>query len=319
MGSFAGSSITRYIPEFAGSQYGTFATPITLAGDFDISVEAAPLDGGVYTLFGQSASGDNYWRLYPSYGVIQLNEFRVRIGGSSIGTNLVGFERGQVHTFRVVRTGSAVSVQVDGVEVKSATNSNTHTLETVGYQQNTNYLNGYLLSMDINSEHAYSFDGVSTTTASDSIGSNDITLTNFTTDHIQQWTYTLDAGGSGAVGWLSQELWTDPPDAVEAPWVHEGSGVYSIDGTQSGVRVISQNSVVAESMQGIIGFTIDTISAGSCFPMVGGANGTLQTDVGTYVQLLTAGSSSLNGISSDASLIGEVSSVTLKTFIEVQP
>jgi hypothetical protein len=145
---------------------------------------------------------------------------------------------------------------------------------------------------------------------------NGITSDNWAT-YTYQTAVTHD-GGSIDAAWLSADYWLDPPDTVGGDWTSAGNGVFTLDGTQSTSQSLFVDAATIENEPLLVGYTIDSRSAGTVAGQAGGTAGTSNSTPDSYTELLTSGSTATsNGITADSSFAGQISGVSMKHAIEV--
>lgn len=108
------------------------------------------------------------------------------------------------------------------------------------------------------------------------------------------------------------ELWTNPAQTLQGPWVSAGSGVYTIDGSQSGtVGVIDDDFVVIGKSYSIT-YTVSNRSAGGVTGQVGSVSGNTNSSDGTYTDIIVATATNKPRVNANSSFIGTVSNISVK-------
>ena len=154
---------------------------------------------------------------------------------------------GKLHKIKVSWDSGTTYVSFDiddGTWSETVNTAVTYTTQQINYigarDASNNPLIGQILSVDINGEHGYSFDSNSTSTVADTIGSNDLTMNNFTSSDIVEYTWETDAAGGGEAGWLGPENVFDPGFDNASLW-------YQTDGTFD----VTGGTLVADGDEGI--------------------------------------------------------------------
>jgi hypothetical protein len=108
------------------------------------------------------------------------------------------------------------------------------------------------------------------------------------------------------------ELWTNPAQTLQGPWVSAGSGVYTIDGSQSStVGVIDDDFVVIGKSYSIT-YTVSNRSAGGVTGQVGSVSGNTNISDGTYTDIIVATATNKPRVNANSSFIGTVSNISVK-------
>jgi len=120
------------------------------------------------------------------------------------------------------------------------------------------------------------------------------------------------AGNATMTDGYGPELWTNPAQTLQGPWVSAGSGVYTIDGSQSGtVGVIDDDFVVIGKSYSIT-YTVSNRSAGGVTGQVGSVSGNTNSSDGTYTDIIVATATNKPRVNANSSFIGTVSNISVK-------
>lgn len=175
------------------SAYGTFATPVVLAGDFSIEFVYAPYLGSAHVVLSGGSTGHEVY--VNADGTLAWYYNNASLGPLS-STALSG---GYANTVRLTRVGSTVTCVLNGVTKSSVTVSGAVTFSGSfrRYGSSSLYAKGNLLSLSIN---------------------NASTLTHYPLDG-SSTLYALPAGAT-----LGAELITNGGfDSGTSPWLPSGS------------------------------------------------------------------------------------------------
>ncbi|MDB2363012.1 hypothetical protein N9V70_01015 [Candidatus Pelagibacter bacterium] len=120
------------------------------------------------------------------------------------------------------------------------------------------------------------------------------------------------AGNATMTDGYGPELWTNPAQTLQGPWVSAGSGVYTIDGSQSGtVGVIDDDFVVIGKSYSIT-YTVSNRSAGGVTGQVGATSGNTNSSDGTYTDIVVATATNKPRVNANSSFIGTVSKISVR-------
>lgn len=120
------------------------------------------------------------------------------------------------------------------------------------------------------------------------------------------------AGNATMTDGYGPELWTNPAQTLQGPWVSAGSGVYTIDGSQSGtVGVIDDDFVVIGKSYSIT-YTVSNRSAGGVTGQVGSVSGNTNISDGTYTDIVVATATNKPRVNANSSFIGTVSKISVR-------
>ena len=89
---------------------------------------------------------------------------------------------------------------------------------------------------------------------------------------------------------FGSDIWTNPADIKNSPWVYQGDSKYSIDGSQTSTRIIQLSDVTEFGAVYQVNFKIENYGAGSLQPAVGSDRGSFGQAVlsnGSYSQIIT--------------------------------
>ena len=151
---FVKSPFARLIPTFAGSQYGTFDTPITFTGDFEVEVETAIPDASLGTPWLSLVDVLNTTRINQRGAMLANADgttIAYVIGGTVLTATMAGGVTpydGKIHKWVVKRVGTIGSIEIDGITQISGTVATAATdFDSIGADQSlANLFHGQLLS-----------------------------------------------------------------------------------------------------------------------------------------------------------------------------
>lgn len=137
-------------------------------------------------------------------------------------------------------------------------------------------------------------------------------------NHVQgNWDYETLAGPAEGATPLGPELHTNHvPSSVGSPWVDNGDGSFTIDGTQTGtvsVAFTSLPAVIGESY--LITFTVDQLTAGRARARIGNNSPAFDGDVGLKETLHTATSVQELRLQADLDFKGTITIGSVKKVI----
>lgn len=195
----------RYFQYLAGSQHYALQTTVNLVASDVVVFRFATFSSGASQFlcdFVEFDAGD----------LIQLTNCTATIDGSPIadGADMSSYADGKLHELACTMTG-AQNMTVIGQSGSSS-----------------GYFVGWFEHLDVAGAHAYDFNSNNLLTLDDAIGGNTLSLNNFTSDHIAEYTWTTNAAGSNEHGWLGPELTPDPSfDAAGLWWSQAGAPAVS--------------------------------------------------------------------------------------------
>ena len=321
------SAVTRFFTDLdvSASMRYELSSPVTLTGDFEIEIDFATTSASTIIMIGDSTSTVSWIALIS--GII-----RAKIGGTSIDSVLT-FNDGKLHTARVVRVGSAITVYVDGVSVASGTDSDPATFNQIGTYINGIYFDGILANLKITdgttlvADMPLDEDFATTTTANNLANpSNNATAININESEL--FTFTDD-------GWLGVELVTNGDFATDSDWtkgvgwtIDTGAGTANGDGTGSNTALVNvDTNLVITGREYITMFDITSYTSGRVNIRIkgdgSGGQGTSRTAAGAYSEVLTAGGNSqdirFQSSSNPEEFNGSIDNVSVKRLLEVAP
>jgi len=157
------------------SSYYLAASPVSFAGDFDITVKFWARAVGNLIILGNNASGNNFLAVIAG-GVLRLN-----IAGTDINSASGVVESALYYTCRATRVGTAVTLYLDGVSVATGTKAGTLTLDSIGaYNAGSLLFNGYIADVDLGT-YAWDLDEPTAATEDSTPTGNILTYTNIAT------------------------------------------------------------------------------------------------------------------------------------------
>ena len=208
-------------------------SPITLSGDFDISLELIYQEGSDLRPFGSGS--DDYCRMRDD------DRMQLVIGGNFLTWTgaFAGVNVGQKVSIRFSRSGPNITLYLDGRDLGAFANSNPVIIDTA-YQGGSGgfYTNviANLLINDIPNSTTYQY------------------LMNNATDNGDGTGLVPNTGSTDRFG---PDLWTNPPSVVGSEWANNGDGSYTLTG--SGAFSELQMSGLTAGSVVTIEFDIDSI------------------------------------------------------------
>lgn len=243
-----GGPVTRYIHTLDGD--GSFPY-YSLGSAWDGGSASWYVTAEIATAYGGAVQ--NIFSAGDYSLVIRLltdGKLKVWINSSDVTSSAptVNLRDGKLHKIKVSWDSGTgyVSFDIDdGDWVETINTALTYTTQQINYvgafDSSNGPLIGQILFVDINGEHSYTFDSNSTATVADIIGSNDLTMNNFVSSDIVEYTWETDAAGGGEAGWLGPENVLDPTmDETSPPnyWLQTGQSVtggkFVFGGTNNG-------------------------------------------------------------------------------------
>lgn len=231
--------IGRYFTEFLSSvsSYGELTDAITLSGDFVIEVDLTHTEQtGNSMVLGQEGSSAS-WLGFTGISVPVL---RMNIDGVLAATTArAPIADGRFHTVRIERVGSTVEMYVDGILEDTRTNSGTFVWDFLGANNTpTNFYDGYLKNLKIWDDGVLIIDSPMNDAPSSSYFVNRAAV-------------------------LGSDLGGTAPTTVNSPWVDNGDGSYSIDGSQVGTKTIYYAGLIeAGASYRFVGTVTDSTAGG---------------------------------------------------------
>ena len=172
------------------SQYYTLGSTVTLTGDFEIEVDMQTLSTATIILLGKSNNTQGYITVLTS-GAIRAKPQ----GGNAIDTAGGLVNDGKLHKVKVTRVSGLITIIIDGITEATGISIGDMALDRIGTYASGLFFDGIISDVKITDAgtliHQWNLDedfGV-TSTAVDSVGSNDATVVNVVSGDSENFTF----------------------------------------------------------------------------------------------------------------------------------
>ena len=240
------------------------AQPITFSGDFEIEVEFSTTDTTNQILLGDTHSTSMYFNISANIDVWVSNvRYRFSYGSQTP-------HDGKLHKVKYKLTSTSLEVFLDGTSLGL--------IIITPYTGANNFIIG-----NSNSVNFY-FDGIiANAKFTDQSGASDVV----TTFKLDQATANIEYSQENVFG---SDIWTNPANNINLPWVYSGPNIYSIDGSQTITTLIQLSSATELGSTYQVNFKIENYANGVLQPAVGSDGASFGQQVsanGSYSQVIT--------------------------------
>lgn len=294
---------------------------VTLAGDFDVNIDAVlPTDATTYALYGQAASANN------SIKVLSTGFVSIDIGGSTVTSTVLATKDSKLRNYGVKLIGNDFLFTESGATIDTVTDAtaaaNSLVLDAIGVSNGLSFFDNVQanpsitdITTPLNSESWKLDQAFPSTTEQSSSGSNLLTYVNAETSTRELFTLV---GGD----WLGVDLVTNGGFDSDTNWTKGANWAISsgfATHTPGASDSLTQSGIVVTGAPLSIKYTIFNMTQGAVL-VANGDNGlgTPRTVDGTYTETVQQAGSNIFFIFANNSLFdGSVDDVSAKRILEV--